>query len=74
MEGFSEDQFDLVFSNESLHHWIDPRKAFLEIQRVLKPEGKLLARADGSQNNCGTFSKSCNERRKKQVKRETEKY
>jgi ubiquinone/menaquinone biosynthesis C-methylase UbiE len=32
---------DLVISRDSLHHWTDPKKVFLEIKRVLKPNGKL---------------------------------
>jgi len=49
MENFSNNQFDLVFSNESLHHWIDPKQAFLESQRVLKTNGKLFIR-DGKRD------------------------
>ena len=33
---------DNVVSTFSLHHWADPRGAFLEIHRVLKPGGQLL--------------------------------
>jgi SAM-dependent methyltransferase len=32
---------DLVISRDSLHHWTDLKKVFLEIKRVLKPNGKL---------------------------------
>jgi ubiquinone/menaquinone biosynthesis C-methylase UbiE len=49
LERFSDDEFDLVFSNESLHHWTDPKQAFLEIQRVLKSNGKLFIR-DGKRD------------------------
>jgi ubiquinone/menaquinone biosynthesis C-methylase UbiE len=49
LELFSEGEFDLVFSNESLHHWTDPKKAFREIHRVLKPEGKIFVK-DGKRN------------------------
>lgn len=34
--------YDLVISRDSLHHWVDPEKVFLEIKRVLKPNGKLF--------------------------------
>ncbi|MGY5877044.1 MAG: class I SAM-dependent methyltransferase [Candidatus Thorarchaeota archaeon] len=36
---FNDDTFDFVFSNESLHHWVDPAQAFKEIHRVLKEIG-----------------------------------
>ncbi|MBN1888974.1 MAG: class I SAM-dependent methyltransferase [Thermoflexales bacterium] len=36
--------YDLVISRDSLHHWQDPLKAFREIARVLKPQGKLYIR------------------------------
>jgi len=49
MKHFSESEFDLVFSNESLHHWADPKQAFLEIQRVLKPNGRLFIK-DGKRD------------------------
>ncbi|NLD94132.1 MAG: class I SAM-dependent methyltransferase [Fibrobacter sp.] len=34
--------YDLVISRDSLHHWVDPEKVFLEIKRVLKPDGKIF--------------------------------
>lgn len=47
-EGFAENmaaigdcQYDLVISRESLHHWTDPEKAFREVKRVLKKDGKV---------------------------------
>ena len=49
MKCFSEGEFDLVFSNESLHHWADPKHAFLEIQRVLKPNARLFIK-DGKRD------------------------
>ncbi len=36
---FSDNSFDAVFSNGSLHEWEDPVPVFNEINRVLKPEG-----------------------------------
>lgn len=36
---FSDNSFDAVFSNGSLHEWEDPIKVFHEIHRVLKPGG-----------------------------------
>ncbi len=41
MDKFEDKSFDLVFSNESLHHWVDPTKAFKEIGRVLTNDGKI---------------------------------
>lgn len=47
-EGFGEkmrtvpdNTYDLVISRESLHHWVDPEAVFKEIDRVLKPDGKI---------------------------------
>ena len=39
---FSDNMFDAVFSNGSLHEWPDPMKAFNEIYRVLKRGGKFF--------------------------------
>lgn len=36
---FEDSTFDLVFSNDSLHHWVDPIQGFKEIHRVLKVDG-----------------------------------
>jgi len=36
---FSDNSFDFVFSNGSLHEWEDPIKIFCEIRRVLKSGG-----------------------------------
>ena len=36
-----DDHHDLLISRDSLHHWDDPERVFLEIVRVLKPDGKL---------------------------------
>lgn len=36
---FTEDSFDGVFTNGSLHEWEDPLRVFNEINRVLKPGG-----------------------------------
>jgi SAM-dependent methyltransferase len=41
MTGFPDHHFDLVISRDSLHHWTDPRRVFLEIKRVLKEKGKI---------------------------------
>lgn len=39
MSDFSDNLFDAVISNGSLHHWDDPLVVFNEIERVLKPKG-----------------------------------
>lgn len=39
---FADQQFDLVFSNGSLHEWQHPDQTFTEIVRVLKPGGKWM--------------------------------
>lgn len=39
---FEDNTFDLVISNDSLHHWDDPHLVFNEIARVVKPDGKCL--------------------------------
>ena len=44
MEQIPDKQYDLIISNESLHHWVSPLEGFKEIARVLKASGKLLIR------------------------------
>lgn len=39
---FSDNMFDAVFTNGSLHEWPDPMKVFNEIHRVLKRGGKFF--------------------------------
>ncbi len=39
---FGDGEFDLVVSNDSLHHWEDPLPVFNEIARVLKPGGRCI--------------------------------
>jgi ubiquinone/menaquinone biosynthesis C-methylase UbiE len=41
---FPDQYFDLVISNASLHHWINPLVAFNEIKRVTKSGGYCLIR------------------------------
>lgn len=41
MKDIPDNQYDLVISRDSLHHWIDPEKVFLQIKRVLKENGKI---------------------------------
>lgn len=36
---FPDQQFDLVVSTFSQHHWAEPERVLAEIHRVLKPEG-----------------------------------
>ena len=39
---FKDGEFDLVVSNDSLHHWDDPLPVFDEIARVLKDDGRCI--------------------------------
>jgi ubiquinone/menaquinone biosynthesis C-methylase UbiE len=41
MAEIPNDSYDLAISRDSLHHWQDPLKAFQEIARVVKPQGKV---------------------------------
>lgn len=38
---FEDDEFDLVVSTFSLHHWSDPHTAGEELRRVLRPGGSI---------------------------------
>ncbi len=49
MDLFADNSFDVVFSNGSLHHWINPKNVFNEINRVLKPNG-VFCITDGKRN------------------------
>jgi len=44
---------DLVISHESLHHWVDPKKGFQEILRVLKSSGKICVKDSRRDLNLG---------------------
>jgi ubiquinone/menaquinone biosynthesis C-methylase UbiE len=39
---FDDGEFDLIVSNDSLHHWDDPLPVFDEIARVLKGDGRCI--------------------------------
>ena len=39
---YEDNTFDVVFADNVMEHLFDPEPVFLEIQRVLKPEGLLL--------------------------------
>jgi ubiquinone/menaquinone biosynthesis C-methylase UbiE len=39
---FRNDQFDLVFSTLTFHHWADQRQGIAEVARVLTPTGRWL--------------------------------
>ncbi len=41
MKNIQDNHYDLVISRDSLHHWINPEKVFLQIKRVLKENGKI---------------------------------
>jgi ubiquinone/menaquinone biosynthesis C-methylase UbiE len=42
MMPFDDGEFDLIVSNDSLHHWDDPLLVFDEIARVLKDDGRCI--------------------------------
>ncbi len=46
---YNDDSFDVVMANNMLYHLPDVDAALLEIKRVLKPAGKLLAATDSLQ-------------------------
>ena len=39
---FGDGEFDVIVSNDSLHHWDDPQPVFNEIARVLKEDGRCI--------------------------------
>ena len=39
---FSDNAFDVVYCNDSFHHYPDPENVIREVQRVLKPGGTFL--------------------------------
>ena len=39
---FEDDSFEAILMGEALHHFHEPQKAFEEVLRVLKKEGKLF--------------------------------
>jgi ubiquinone/menaquinone biosynthesis C-methylase UbiE len=39
---FGDNSYDAVFSNGSLHEWSDVQQTLAEIQRVLKPSGRIF--------------------------------
>lgn len=41
---YQDEQFDMVISNSIVHHLPDPLPFFLEIKRVLKPNGAIFIR------------------------------
>ncbi len=46
MNQFSNNSFDVVISNGSLHHWVNPKNVFNEIIRVVKDKG-IFCVSDG---------------------------
>lgn len=41
MSAIADAAYDLVISRESLHHWLEPERVFMEIARVLRSAGKI---------------------------------
>ncbi|HEY6000643.1 MAG TPA: class I SAM-dependent methyltransferase [bacterium] len=39
---FEDNSYDAVFTNRSLHEWLDPGLVFAEMWRVLKPGGRMF--------------------------------
>lgn len=39
---FADEQFDIVISRYSAHHWHDVGSALREVKRVLKPQGRVI--------------------------------
>lgn len=46
---FSDDSFDIVMANHVLYHLADVEAGLVEIKRVLKPDGRVLAATDSLQ-------------------------
>jgi ubiquinone/menaquinone biosynthesis C-methylase UbiE len=44
LSGVSTGEVDLAMSMSSFHHFADPRKALLEMRRVVKPGGRIYLR------------------------------
>jgi SAM-dependent methyltransferase len=40
--GFPDDRFDFIIVSNTIHHLAFPKKFFYEVQRILKPGGKLI--------------------------------
>ncbi|MEN8265063.1 MAG: class I SAM-dependent methyltransferase, partial [Nitrospirota bacterium] len=51
---FSDEQFDTVIANASLHHLLDIPCSISEAIRVLKPGGYLISMSDSFSNNSST--------------------
>jgi SAM-dependent methyltransferase len=47
---YSDNSFDIVMANHMLYHLADIEAGLVEIKRVLKPDGRLLAATDSLQN------------------------
>ncbi len=47
---YSDDEFDVVFSDNVLEHLAEPAKVFAEIRRVLKPGGVFLFKTPNSRH------------------------
>ena len=41
MQSLEAGYYDVIIAKDSLHHWIEPEKVFIEIKRILKSTGKV---------------------------------
>ncbi len=43
-----DDQHNVVYSNDSLHHWVDVSQAFRQINKILAKSGHVYIQQDSS--------------------------
>lgn len=46
----NDNTYDIIINSQSYHHYPNPQKFFNEVQRVLKPGGKLILRDNTASN------------------------
>jgi len=50
---FDDETYSLVWTIQSWHHWNDPTRAFGEVVRVLKPDGRFMIVEQATKGNHG---------------------